>query len=86
MNQEIVRLKAEVEKVEGQYNKSLGQQQSCYILEFASLRDHLPEAESSRDALEREVQSMKDKLDTAYLEDWTDNEETGARETGAARG
>ena len=54
-SQEIVRLKAEVEKLEVQYNESLSQQQSRYNLEIASLRDQLQEAESRREALEREV-------------------------------
>jgi hypothetical protein len=78
MNQKIVRLKAEVEKIEEQYNESFAQQRSRYSLELASLMDHLQEAESRRDALEREVQSVKDKLNTAYLEELTDNEETVA--------
>lgn len=54
-SQEIVRLKAEVEKLEVQYNESLAQQQSRYNLELSSLRDQLQEAEARRDALEREV-------------------------------
>jgi serine/threonine-protein kinase MRCK len=71
-----VRLKAEVEKIEVQYNASLAQQQSHYSLELANLRNHLQEAESRRDALEKEEQSAKDKLYAAYLEELTDNEET----------
>lgn len=54
-SQEIIRLKTEVEKLEVQYTESLAQQQSRYNLELASLRDQLQEAESRRDALEREV-------------------------------
>jgi serine/threonine-protein kinase MRCK len=54
-SQEIIRLKAEVEKLEVQYNESLAQQHSRYNLEIASLRDQLQEAESRRDTLEREV-------------------------------
>jgi serine/threonine-protein kinase MRCK len=57
-SQEIARLKAEVEKIEVQYNESLAQQQSRYNLELASLRDQLQEAESRRDALEREVRNF----------------------------
>jgi chromosome segregation ATPase len=73
MSQEIVRLKEEVEKIEGQYNESLAQQPSRYSLELVSLRDHLQEAQSRRDDLEKEVRSVKDKLDAAYLEELTDN-------------
>lgn len=54
-SQEIVRLKAEVAKLEVQYNERLAQQQSRYNLDLASLRDQLQEAESRRDTLEREV-------------------------------
>jgi hypothetical protein len=45
-----VRLKAEVEKIEVQYNASLAQQQSQYSLVLANLRDHLQEAESRRNS------------------------------------
>ncbi|GFG29816.1 hypothetical protein Cfor_00242 [Coptotermes formosanus] len=75
-SQEIVRLKAEVEKLEVQYNERVAQQQSRYNLDLASLRDQLQEAESRRDTLEREVQLAKDKLDAARLEELTDSEET----------
>ncbi|XP_067007456.2 serine/threonine-protein kinase Genghis Khan isoform X3 [Anabrus simplex] len=73
--QEIARLKGEAEKLEMQYNETITQQQSRYNLEINSLRDQLQEAESRREALEREVQLTKDKLDAARLEDLTDNEE-----------
>ncbi|KAK7790994.1 hypothetical protein R5R35_011454 [Gryllus longicercus] len=73
--QEIVKLKAEAEKLEMQYKESLAQQQSRYNLEIASLRDQLQEAESRRDTLEKEVQMIKEKLDAARRADLTDNEE-----------
>ncbi|XP_017876835.1 serine/threonine-protein kinase Genghis Khan isoform X1 [Ceratina calcarata] len=74
--QEINRLKAEVEKLEVQYNENLNQQQSRYNVEIRSLQEQLHEAETRRDLLEREVQLTKEKLDAARLENITDSEET----------
>ncbi|XP_043803168.1 serine/threonine-protein kinase Genghis Khan isoform X2 [Apis laboriosa] len=74
--QEINRLKAEVEKLEVQYNENLNQQQSRFNLEIRSLQEQLHETETRRDLLEREVQLTKEKLDTARLENITDSEET----------
>ncbi|XP_018400468.1 PREDICTED: serine/threonine-protein kinase MRCK beta [Cyphomyrmex costatus] len=74
--QEINRLKAEVEKLEVQYNENLTQQQSRFNLEIRSLQEQLHEAETRRELLEREVQITKEKLDAARLENITDSEET----------
>ncbi|KAK0091664.1 hypothetical protein PV326_002890 [Microctonus aethiopoides] len=74
--QEINRLKAEVEKLEVQYNENLNQQQSRYNVELRSLQEQLHEADARRELSEREVQLTKDKLDAARLENITDSEET----------
>ncbi|XP_033211753.1 serine/threonine-protein kinase Genghis Khan isoform X2 [Belonocnema kinseyi] len=74
--QEINRLKAEVEKLEVQYNENLNQQQSRYNLEMRSLQEQLHEGEARRELLEREVHLTKEKLDAARLENITDSEET----------
>ncbi|XP_035728613.1 serine/threonine-protein kinase Genghis Khan-like isoform X2 [Vespa mandarinia] len=74
--QEINRLKAEVEKLEVQYNENLNQQQSRFNLEIRSLQEQLHEGETRRELLEREVQLTKEKLDAARLENITDSEET----------
>lgn len=74
--QEIHRLKAEVEKLEVQYNENLNQQQGRFTLEIRSLQEQLHEAENRREMLEREVQSAREKLDAARLENLTDSEET----------
>ncbi|XP_046836428.1 serine/threonine-protein kinase Genghis Khan isoform X2 [Vespa crabro] len=74
--QEINRLKAEVEKLEVQYNENLNQQQSRFNLEIRSLQEQLHEGEGRRELLEREVQLTKEKLDAARLENITDSEET----------
>lgn len=53
--QEVQRLKQDLEKLEVQYNESLAQQQTRYNMELSSLREQLHEAETHRDLLEREV-------------------------------
>ncbi|KAJ8891849.1 hypothetical protein PR048_004403 [Dryococelus australis] len=53
--QEIVRLKAELERLERQCSESLAQQQSRHSAECGSLRDQLQESENMRDTLQREV-------------------------------
>lgn len=70
------RLKAELEKLEVQYNESLTQQQTRYNMELSSLREQLHETETHRDLLEREVQSLKEKQEKARLEALVDNEQT----------
>ncbi|XP_019696393.1 serine/threonine-protein kinase Genghis Khan isoform X3 [Harpegnathos saltator] len=74
--QEINRLKAEVEKLEVQYNENLTQQQGRFNLDIRSLQEQLHEGETRRELLEREVQLTKEKLDAARLENITDSEET----------
>ncbi|KAL1517229.1 hypothetical protein ABEB36_001021 [Hypothenemus hampei] len=60
--QDSLRLKAELEKLEVQYNESLTQQQTRYNLELTSLREQLQEAESHRDLLERELTESMNRL------------------------
>ncbi|XP_025830500.1 serine/threonine-protein kinase Genghis Khan isoform X3 [Agrilus planipennis] len=74
--QDAQRLKAELEKLEVQYNESLTQQQTRYNMELSSLREQLTEAENHRDLLEREVQVLKDKLEKARVEAVADSEQT----------
>ncbi|CAB0033595.1 unnamed protein product [Trichogramma brassicae] len=74
--QEINRLKAEVEKLEVQYNDNLNQQQLRFNQEVRGLQEQLAEAETRRELLEREVHVTKEKLDNARLENITDSEET----------
>ncbi|XP_066587134.1 serine/threonine-protein kinase Genghis Khan isoform X2 [Prorops nasuta] len=74
--QEINRLKAEVEKLEVQYNENLNQQQNRFNLEIRGLQEQLHEGETRRELLEREIQITKEKLDAARLENITDSEET----------
>ncbi|XP_018577381.1 serine/threonine-protein kinase Genghis Khan [Anoplophora glabripennis] len=73
--QDSLRLKAELEKLEVQYNESLAQQQARYNLEISSLREQLHEAETHRDLLEREVQSLKEKVEKSRLEAISDSEQ-----------
>ncbi|XP_063931323.1 serine/threonine-protein kinase Genghis Khan isoform X3 [Zophobas morio] len=60
--QDSLRLKAELEKLEVQYNESLTQQQARYNLEISSLREQLHEAESHRELLERELTESVERL------------------------
>ncbi|KAL3275979.1 hypothetical protein HHI36_020710 [Cryptolaemus montrouzieri] len=74
-DQDNLRFKAELEKLELQYNESLNQQQTRYNLEITSLREQLQEAENHRDLIEREVQLLKDKQEKARLEALSDSEQ-----------
>ncbi|XP_044268863.1 serine/threonine-protein kinase Genghis Khan isoform X2 [Tribolium madens] len=60
--QDNLRLKAELEKLEVQYNESLAQQQARFNLELSSLREQLHEAESHRELLERELTESVERL------------------------
>ncbi|KAJ8981694.1 hypothetical protein NQ317_003415 [Molorchus minor] len=73
--QDSLRLKAELENLEVQYNESLTQQQARYNMELSSLREQLHEAETHRDLLEREVQLLKEKLEKSRLEAISDSEQ-----------
>ncbi|GJQ77807.1 putative protein serine threonine kinase [Trypoxylus dichotomus] len=73
--QDALRLKAELEKLEVQYNESLTQQQARYNMELSSLREQLQETENHRDLLEREVHLLKEKQEKARLEALADTEQ-----------
>ncbi|KAK9881578.1 hypothetical protein WA026_016452 [Henosepilachna vigintioctopunctata] len=75
-DQDNLRLKAELEKLELQYNESLNQQQARYNLEITQLREQLQEAESHRDLIvQREVQLLKDKQEKSRIEALSDSEQ-----------
>ncbi|XP_019870807.1 serine/threonine-protein kinase Genghis Khan isoform X2 [Aethina tumida] len=73
--QDSLRLKAELEKLEVQYNESLTQQQARFNMELTSLREQLSEAESHRELLEREAQAMKEKMEKSRQEAATETEQ-----------
>jgi serine/threonine-protein kinase MRCK len=60
-----VRYKAELENIWVQYSDNLAQQQSRYNLELVSPRTDCRKQRAGGNALEREVQVMKDKSDIA---------------------
>lgn len=62
--QDSLRLKTELEKLEVQYNETLSQQQARYNMELSSLRDQLHEAETHRELLERELTESMNRLQT----------------------
>lgn len=59
-----------------QFSEKLNQQQARYNIELTALREQLLEAESQRDLMQREMQQMREKLDSSRLESITDSEET----------
>ncbi|XP_045464345.1 serine/threonine-protein kinase Genghis Khan isoform X2 [Harmonia axyridis] len=61
-DQDNLRFKAELEKLELQYNERLNQQQTRYNLEVTSLREQLQEAENQRDLIERELTESMNRL------------------------
>lgn len=59
-----------------QFSEKLNQQQGRYNIELGSLREQLHEAEVHKDILQRELQQVREKLDSSRLESLTDSEET----------
>lgn len=59
-----------------QFSEKLNQQQTRYNIELTALRDQLLEAESQRDIMQRELQQMRESVDSTRLETITDSEET----------
>lgn len=59
-----------------QFSEKLNQQQARYNIELSSLREQLLEAETQRDILQRELQQVREKIDSSRLESITDSEET----------
>lgn len=59
-----------------QFSEKLNQQQGRYNNELVSLREQLHDAETHKDMLQRELQQVREKLDSSRLESLTDSEET----------
>lgn len=59
-----------------QFSEKLNQQQGRYNIELVSLREQLHDAETHKDMLQRELQQVREKLDSSRLESLTDSEET----------
>lgn len=74
MSSEASRL--EIERLEVQFSEKLNQQQARYNMELVALREQLHEAEAHKDMLQRELQQVREKLDSTRLESLTDSEET----------
>lgn len=54
----------------------MNQQQARYNIELTALREQLLEAETQRDMMQREMQQMRERLDSSRIESITDSEET----------
>ncbi|XP_023210881.1 serine/threonine-protein kinase MRCK beta-like [Centruroides sculpturatus] len=61
--QEINRLKLEIESVELQHKEILTQQQSRYNAEMTNLLDQLQETECTKETLEKEIMTLKEKIE-----------------------
>lgn len=59
-----------------QFSEKINQQQTRYNIELTALREQLLEAESKHEMMQREMQQMREKLDSSRLESITDSEET----------
>lgn len=59
-----------------QFSEKMNQHQTRYNIELSALREQLIEAESQRDIVQREMQQMREKLDSSRLESINDSEET----------
>lgn len=59
-----------------QFSEKLNQQQTRYNIELTALREQLLEAETQRDMMQREMQQMRERLDSSRIESITDSEET----------
>lgn len=59
-----------------QFSEKLNQQQARYNIELTALREQLLEAETQRDLMQRELQQLRESVDSSRLETITDSEET----------
>ncbi|XP_035704452.1 serine/threonine-protein kinase Genghis Khan isoform X2 [Folsomia candida] len=73
---ELLRLKAEMEKCELEYKESLMQTQSRFTNEISSLKEAVTEAEIARDSVVKEASLLREKMDHLRLENLTESEET----------
>ncbi|KAJ2943054.1 hypothetical protein O0L34_g18743 [Tuta absoluta] len=65
----------DLDTLEMQYKESLMQQQARYGAELAALRDQLQETDALRQALSRELQTSKEKLESRRLEQLNDSDD-----------
>lgn len=75
---EVLRLKADLERVELEYKENIMQTQTRYTNELSSLKDQILEAELARDSFQKEANLLREKVDHLRLENLTESEETMA--------
>lgn len=75
LNQELVRLRTELEGRELQHKEAAGQLSSRHAAELNELREQLMEADSMRATFEKETGLLKEKLEQLRQENAVENEE-----------
>ncbi|XP_067120003.1 serine/threonine-protein kinase Genghis Khan-like isoform X5 [Centruroides vittatus] len=73
--QEINRLKLEIESVELQHKEILTQQQSRYNAEMTNLLDQLQETECTKETLEKEIMTLKEKIEQTRTDSSIEHQE-----------
>lgn len=74
-NQEINRLRGELETLDAQHKETLAQIQTRHTSEISNLREQIQEMENIQENLEREIIALKDKLEEARSESTLDYQE-----------
>ncbi|XP_015923489.1 serine/threonine-protein kinase Genghis Khan isoform X7 [Parasteatoda tepidariorum] len=73
--QEVNRLKIEIERMELQRNEALTEQQTRHHVDITNLHEQLQEADITIEAMEREIMSLKEKIEVARSESVVENNE-----------
>ncbi|XP_054720162.1 serine/threonine-protein kinase MRCK alpha-like [Uloborus diversus] len=73
--QEVNRLKVELERMELQKNEALTEQQSRHHIDLTGLHEQLQEADITIEAMEREIISLKEKIELARSESTMESNE-----------
>ncbi|GIX85259.1 hypothetical protein CEXT_551051 [Caerostris extrusa] len=73
--QEVNRLKMELEKMELHRNEALTEQQARYHIDITALHEQLREADITVEAMEREILSLKEKIEVTRSESSAENNE-----------
>nr|XP_058949041.1 serine/threonine-protein kinase MRCK alpha-like isoform X2 [Pocillopora verrucosa] len=73
--QEITRLKAEIEKIKLEYEESTSHEQQKYTSEIKELNEKLLEADSARESLKNEISALTAKVNEARMDSVKEHQE-----------